>query len=363
MSNLSHDSSPSSPSIKSRPLGKLPDGRVVDAWTLIGAGGLELEVITYGGIIKRLLAPDRDGQLEDVVLGFDDLESYFSNDPYLGAVVGRVAGRIPDGRFCVDGQEHKVVQNDGTNHIHGGIVGLDKRLWAAEPVERSDGAPSLRLTYRSPDGEEGYPGNVDFTVTYTVTPDNAVVYETHAESDAATPVSLTQHSYFNLAGEGSGDIKDHEVQIHCDTKIAVDENLTPLGVRESVSGSAADLYQSRRVGDIIPDLWLQHGDCYRVEHGEGEADALISVARLAHPGTGRVIDVSTTLSCLQFYTGKHLPENIKGKSGHTYGPFSGLCLECEGYPDGVSKPEFGDILVRPGHPQHHVTIYAFSVIA
>ncbi|WOO41770.1 aldose epimerase family protein [Rubellicoccus peritrichatus] len=351
------------PSITRRIFGQLPDGRAVEAWTLIGTGGLELEVMTYGGIVTRLLVPDQSGHLRDVVLGFDRFEQYLDEHPYFGAIVGRVAGRIPNAHFCIDGQDYELLQNDGTNHLHGGAVGLDKRLWTAQAVEPSDGSVSLELTYRSPDGEEGYPGNVDFTVTYTVTPENTVVFKTKAVTDQPTPVSLTNHSYFNLAGEGMGSIDDHQLQIFSDTTIEVDENLTPLGLRKTVSGSASDLNRPRRVADIIPELWMHHGDVYWVRRGEGQADALVPVARLSHPEGGIVMEVNTTLSCVQLYTGYYIQGKIKGKSGHLYEACSGLCLECEGYPDAVNKSGLGDIIVRPGQPQEHTTVYSFTTVS
>lgn len=341
--------------ISSRPFGQIPDGRAVAAWTLIGASGLELEVLTYGGIVSRLLVPDGRGERRDVVLGFSDLAAYLENKPFAGATVGRIAGRVPDGVIEVEGKTYHLLQNEGTNHLHGGAYGLDKRLWAAEPIKRPDGAPSLRLSYTSPDGEEGYPGEVRIEVTYTVTPDNAFLYETEVTASEPTPVSLTHHAYFNLAGEGNGSIEDHELIILSDAVAVADEGMTLLGGKEAVAGKPCDLNTRKRVGDIIPGIWQEHGDLYWL----GESAAERPVARLWHRPTGQVMEVSTTQTCLQFYTGKDFDGSLKGKSGRPYTRCAGLCLETEGYPATTTQPDFGDIIVRPGTPQRHLTKFAF----
>ncbi|MCK9588847.1 MAG: hypothetical protein WC076_03295 [Terrimicrobiaceae bacterium] len=196
--------------MKSQRFREIPAGESVERFTLEGTGGASLDAITLGGIVTSLCVPDREGRLADVVLGFETLDSYLAGHPYFGAITGRVAGRIPGGRFTLGGKACELAKNDGPNHLHGGVCGLDKRIWKAEPVGRADGADSLRLTYHSPDGEEGYPGAVDFAVTYTLTRDNVFLIESEAASDRLTPVSLTNHSYFNLAGEGSGNIFHHQ---------------------------------------------------------------------------------------------------------------------------------------------------------
>lgn len=336
--------------------GELPDGRVVEAWTLQGSRGASLEFLSYGGIVRSLHVPDRAGQLGDVVLGFDRLEPYLARHPYFGAITGRIAGRIPGGRLTVGGRTHELVLNDGPNHLHGGLNGLDRRLWHVESVTRPDGADCARLTYLSPDGEEGYPGRAFFSLTYALTHNNVFEIESEVAVDRETPVSITHHGYFNLAGEGSGVIFDHEVAIFCDRTIAVDDSMTPLGRAEAVSGRATDFNTPRRLGDAIPELFRQHGDCYAVQGGEG----VRRVARVVDPSSGRSLEVSTDEHCLQFYTGVHLDGTQPGKSGRSYEKFAGLCLECHGYPAAVEFPEFGDIMVRPGTPQRHTTRYAFS---
>ncbi len=345
--------------ISSRIFGVLPTGQTVEAWTLAGRGGLELEAITYGGIVTRLLAPDRNGNAGDVVLGFNDLESYLGGHPYFGAITGRVAGRIRDAAFTLDGNTYRLAQNDPPNHLHGGIEGFDKRLWSAAPVDREDGAPSLRLSYHSPEGEEGYPGNVRVTVTYTVTHQNTFLIESEAVSDRTTPLSLTHHSYFNLAGESSGSIVDHRLEIFASEFVPVDEYLTATGRLESTSFHGSDFSAPRRVGDVIGQLYQGHGDLYALPTRNGSEMRL--AARLEDPASGRVMTVSTTERYLQLYTGSHLNCSTKGKSGAVYARHAGICLECEGYPDAANAARRGDILLRPGQIQRHATAYAFSV--
>lgn len=344
-----------------RTFGLLPSGAQVEAWTLRGAGNLVAEIITYGATVTRLLAPDRTGRPADVVLGFNNLESYRANRAYLGAIAGRVAGRISGGRFPLDGRTYDLARNDGPNHLHGGIEGFDKKVWAASPVSCKDGAPALRLSYRSADGEEGYPGAVDVTVTYTVTDDDVLLVETEAAADRATPVNLTQHSYFNLAGECAGSVADHELQIHAGYFAVTDECMTLTGHEEPVDGRSNDFRRLRNLGEALPALFQKHGDLYRVRDAQahGGAAKLILAARLEHPPTGRVLEVSTTATHLQLYGGAHLDGSLMGKSGVAYQRNAGLCLECEGYPDGVNTPEMGDIVVRPGKPQRETTTYAF----
>ena len=341
--------------MKSRLFGTLPSGETVEALTLEGGGGGSLDIITYGGIVRSIKMPERDGQLADVVLGFDTLEPYLAEHPFFGAITGRVAGRIPGGQFTLEGKTYDLVKNDGPNHLHGGLCGLDKRMWKAAPVERADGADSVRLTYHSPDGEEGYPGALDIAMTYTLSSDNVFTIESEVRSDRLTPVSLTHHSYFNLAGEGSGDISDHELTVFSDRVALVDEFLTPLGQAVPVAGTAADFSSPRRLGGAIPHLFRRHGDCYLLPGG----DSLYLAACLHDPASGRTLSVSTNEFCLQTYTSAYLDCPLPGKSGRPYPPFAGFCLECEGYPAGVVFPEFGGILVEPARPQRRTTRYAF----
>jgi aldose 1-epimerase len=327
-------------------------------WTLTGRGGLVLEAIAYGGIVTRLLVPGRDGSASDVVLGFNDLDSYLVGHPYFGAITGRVAGRIGNAAFTLDGNTYVLARNEVPNHLHGGVRGFDKRLWSATPVEREDGAPSLRLTYLSPDGEEGYPGNVRIAVTYTVTNHNVFLIETEAVSDRTTPLSLTNHSYFNLAGESSGSIADHRLEIFAGEFVPVNEDMTATGRLEPTS-RGNDFQTPRRIGDAIGLLFKGHGDLYALPKRNGNEMRL--AARLEDPASGRVMTVSTTENYLQLYTGSQLKCSSKGKSGVAYGLHAGVCLECEGYPDASNGARRADVLLHPGQTQHRATAYAFSV--
>lgn len=343
-----------------RLFGATPSGEAVDLWSLAGAGGLSLEVLTYGGIVTRLLVPDRDGRCADVVLGFDSLAPYFERHPYFGAIAGRVAGRIAGARFAMGDQVHTLSANEGRNHLHGGFAGLDRRVWNATLVHREDGGPSLRLTYHSPHGEEGYPGNVDLAVTYSITPDNVFVIETEALSDRPTPVSLTHHSYFNLAGEAGGPATDHELQIVAREYFPTDEAMILRGHTVPVAGQDNDFTRPRRIGAVLPHLYQRHGDLYLLRQ-QSLADGPMPAARLFSPVSGRVLTVSTTETCLQLYTGASLNGSLRGKTGAPYEQHAGLCLECEGFPEALRYPGRGDLLVTPERPQRRETQYAFSV--
>jgi len=345
--------------MKSRPFGQLPSGTAVELYTLTNAAGASLDVITYGGIITALRMPDRQGALADVVLGFNGLAPYAAGHPFFGALVGRVAGRITKGALVLPGETRHLVCNDPPNHLHGGLVGFDKRVWRAEPVKRPDGADSLRLTYHSPDGEEGYPGNLDIAITYTLSAQNELIIDSEATTDRVTPLSMTQHTYFNLAGEGSGSVADHEVQILAREYIpAADDRMTLSGRRAPVAGTANDFTTARRLGDALPGIYRSHGENYLMRATACAQPELVATVR--DPASGRVLRVLTNDCCLQFYTGLSLDDTLMGKSGRTYGPHAGLCLECQGYPDGAHRPDLGDILVHPGTPQRRTTVYAFS---
>lgn len=339
---------------------KTREGHPVEAWHLRGSGGLELEVLTYGAVVRRLIVPDPSGIRRDVVLGYNDLALYESRAAaYAGSVAGRIAGRVPDGIIQVDGKRIELPLNDGGNHLHGGQAGIDRKIWQAKPVEREDGWPSIRMSCTSPDGEGGYPGTVSISATYTLTADNALLFETEVASDQPTPASLTHHSYFNLGGEGSGSVEDHELAIFSDETVAVDDQMTPLGKRLPVKGQAPDLTSPKRIGDILPHFFDQHGDLYCLDRPEVD-NRPRRVARLTHPPTGQTMEVSTTHGFLQFYSGVKWDGSTVGKSAKPYERCAGLCLEAEEYPAATTQPGFGDIIVRPGHPVRHLTEYAFN---
>ena len=340
--------------IHSRPYGSMPNGQVVEAYTLAGKNGLCIEVLTYGGIVRRVLVPDRAGVVADVVLGYEELECYLKDPFYMGATAGRIAGRINAGKLRVDGKEYNLPINDEPNHLHGGPAALNTKLWTAESITREDDAPSLKLSYTSPDGEQGYPGELRVSVTYSVTDANEFIYETYAESDQATPASITHHSYFNLAGKGA--VLDHSVQIHSAHTFKSDEKMTLLNELESVEGQAADLREPKKIGQFVGEIWQEHGDLYWL----GESNEMKPVARVVDPASGRILVASTTQSCVQTYFGAFYDGTVTGKSEAVYQKFPGFCLECQGYPEATNVDGFGDLLVRPGKPLSHRTIYRFS---
>jgi aldose 1-epimerase len=348
----------------SRCFGHLPTGESVESWTITGSGGLVAEVITYGGILTKLLAPGLNGHVDDVVLGFDRLDPYLTDQASFGAIVGRVAGRIPHARFLLEGKIYELAQNEGANHLHGGFDGFGRKLWKATPGVEQQDQPTLRLEYFSQNGEEGYPGSVKVAVTYSVTPENVLRIRSEASSDQATPFSLTFHPYFNLGGEGSGSVAAHELQIHAGDFVAVDENMTPLDDLKIVTCDN-DFRCSRNMGEAIPKLFRNHGDLYRIRRMVDQEgfNRLVPAARLIHQPSGRAMDVSTTATYLQLYTGSCLDGTLAGKLGASYERYAGLCLECEGYPNGANHPDIGDILLHPGQARNEITQYAFRTLS
>ena len=332
-------------------------GERIDEYTLTNAHGLSLKVITYGGIVTQLHVPDKNGRMADVVLGFDNLEQYLAGHPYFGCITGRVAGRLTHGKFSLDGKNYSLAINDPPNHLHGGKTGFDKRIWRAEII--SDGKERLRLSYLSPDGEEGYPGNVQVSVAYFLTEANEFVIDYKAVTDQATPLNLTNHAYFNLAGEGSRRIDDHVLQIFADDFAPADETMTQLDRRESVAGYANDFTRAKRIGDALPGLWKNHGDVYFIRPCENSK--LAPAAKLFDPHSGRVMEISSTEPCLQLYTGVSLDGTLIGKSGQRYEPHSALCLECESYPNGVNAPQLGNVVLHPDVTYRQTTVHTFSI--
>jgi aldose 1-epimerase len=344
-----------------RPFGSLPTGESVEAHTLGNAAGASVEILTYGGIVRSLKVPDRAGVLADVVLGFDTLGAYLAGyRPYFGAIIGRIAGRVRGG-LLLNGRAYTLARTEGINHLHGGRRGFDKRIWAAQPLRGSDGSDSLRLSYFSPDGEEGYPGNLRVHVTYSLTATGALVFESEATSDCLTPLSMAQHSYFNLAGEASGAVLNHDVQIFANEYVPTDDSMTLSDIRTSVSGRSCDLRKSKPLKETLPGLFKSHGDMYLLRAPDAPAPAKPThAARASERSSGRVLDVFTDETGLQFYTGVGLDGTLKGKGAVSYQANAGLCFECQGYPNASRIGGFGDILVQPGIPQRRRTIYAFS---
>jgi len=343
--------------------GRMPDGQQVELFTLANAHGLRAKIITYGAIVVSLEVPDRTGALADVVLGYDNLQQYLKDSPYFGAIVGRYGNRIARGRFTLDGAEYRLATNDGRNHLHGGIRGFDKVLWKGEPFKEKQ-AVGVRLTYLSPDGEEGYPGNLNAIVTYRLTNENELRIDYEATTDKPTIVNLTHHSYFNLAGQGSGDILSHLLQINADRFTPVDSELIPTGELRSVDGTPLDFRRPTAIGARIgaDDQQLRNGRGY--DHNfvlNSGGTSLALAATVYQPTSGRVMEVLTTEPGLQFYSGNFLDGHHVGKGGRAYHYRTGFCLEAQHFPDSPNKPHFPSVVLRPGQTYRQTTIYRFSV--
>lgn len=343
--------------------GLTPEGQPARLFTLARADGLRADISDFGGTVVRLFAPDRDGRLEDVVLG---CERVTPNTPYLGCIVGRVGNRIARGCFTLDGATYALAKNNAPAgrpcHLHGGQVGFDRRLWRATETQSPDG-PRLSLSYRSPDGEEGYPGNLDVTVAYTLTADRGLRIDYSATTDHATPVNLTNHSYFNLAGEGAGSILDHVVEMPSTHYTPVDPGLIPTGQEASVEGTPFDFRRPQQIGARIDAAHEQILFGAGYDHNfiiHGPAGALNRAATVFEPQSGRVLEVLTTEPGMQFYTGNFLDGSFAGKRGHVYGRRHGFCLETQHYPDSPNQPQFPSVILRPGQVLRSTTIYRFS---
>jgi len=341
--------------MESQSFGQLHDGRSARIFTLQNSSGLQARITNYGGILTHLFVPDRHGVRDDIVLGFNNLESYLGEHPAFGALIGRVAGRISSASFELEGKRYQLAANNPPNHLHGGAIGFDKRLWDAK-IEGS----SLVLSYLSPSGEEGYPGNLETSVRYTLNEQNELVIEYSAETDQAPPVSLTNHSYFNLNGEASGDMLDHEVQIFSDSYVGCDENHTLTGKVQSVEDSAEDFRNPIQLADRIDGIFKQHGANYMLETIDGGPKI---AARIHSKKTGRILEAITDQTCLQFYCANHLDGSLVGKSKVPYQAYAGLCLECQGYPDSPNAPHLPSTILQPGETYRQTTIYKFSTDA
>jgi aldose 1-epimerase len=346
--------------VEQKLFGQTADGKAVYLFILTNANGMQAKIITYGGIITELHTPDRDGKLGDVVLGFDDLKSYLASHPFFGTITGRVANRIAKGRFTLDGKEYELAKNNGPNTLHGGVNGFDKKVWAAASFMGADGV-GVRLTYTSPDGEEGFPGALATTVTYTLPTDkNELRIDYKATTDKATPVNLTNHSYFNLAGPASGDVLGHGVTILADKYTPTDETLIPTGDLAPVKGTPLDFTTPHTIGSRIKEIKADpvgYDHNYVLNSGGGK---LALGARVHEPNTGRILEMLTTEPGVQFYTANFLDGKTKGKSGVVYKQHQGFCLEAEHFPDAVHHENFPSIILRPGKEYTQTTVYRFS---
>jgi len=347
--------------VKKQDFGKMPDGTPVELYTLSNAHGMQAGIMTYGGTIVSLTAPDRAGKYADIVLGMDDLQGYLKGVPFFGALIGRYGNRIANGQFKLDGKICTLPKNDGNNTLHGGPEGFDKRVWKAKTAAAADAA--LELTYTSKDGEMGFPGALSATVVYTLTANNELKIEYTARTDKNTVVNLTNHSYFNLAGAGEGDNLQHQVTINSDRFTPVDKGLIPTGELRPVKGTPFDFTHPTAIGARIgqSDEQLQFGKGY--DHNwvlNKDVAGLTKAAEVYEPKTGRVMEVWTTEPGLQFYTGNFLDGTIHGKGGKVY-PFRGaLCMETQHFPDSPNKPAFPTTELKPGATYRSATVYKFS---
>ena len=348
--------------IEKRAFGTTQNGTTVDIYTLTNANGVEAQITNYGGIVVSLKVSDRNGKLENVVLGYDNLDGYLKETPYFGAIIGRYGNRIAKGKFSLNDVEYTLAQNNGENHLHGGIKGFDKVVWKAKPRKQEDGV-SLELTYLSKDGEEGYPGNLSVTVIYTLTNNNELIIDYSATTDKETVVNLTNHSYFNLANAGLGDILGHEMMINADRFTPIDNGLIPTGELRSVKDTPMDFTQPTAIGDRIEqeDEQLIFGLGY--DHNwvlNNSDDSLALAARVYEPTSGRVLEVYTMEPGIQFYSGNFLDGSITGKTNTVYQKRHGFCLETQHFPDSPNKPNFPSTVLKPGEKYSTTTIYKFS---
>jgi aldose 1-epimerase len=352
------------PTITSQPFGDA-DGRPVELYTLINANGMQVRVMTYGGIIQAINVPNAEGERTNVALGFGNLDDYVAGNPYFGAIIGRYGNRIAAGTFTLDGQEYNLPINNEPNSLHGGMVGFDKRIWTATEIEEGD-AVGLQLDYVSPDGEQGYPGTLTTQVTYLLRNDNALEIRYRATTDAPTVVNLTNHTYFNLAGEGTGSIYDHELMLAADAFTPVDATLIPTGEIAPVVGTPFDFTEATAIGarirasneQIIFGRGYDHN--FALNRPSPDDASLILAARVTEPESGRTMEVYTTEPGIQFYSGNFLDGTTIGTTGHPYRQGDAFCLETQHFPDSPNQPDFPSTELRPGEEYTSTTVYQFS---
>jgi aldose 1-epimerase len=348
--------------LTSQPFGTAPDGQPIDIFKLSNLHGMEIRVMTYGGIIVSLKTPDKAGQTEDIVLGHDDAGAYFTNPPFLGAIIGRYGNRIAKGKFTLDGHEYTLATNNNANHLHGGKKGWDQAVWHAEPFQDARGV-GVVLTHTSPDGDEGYPGTVKATVTYTLTDANELKVDYLATTDKPTVINLTQHSYFNLSGGKTADILGHQLMIAADKYTPVDDGLIPTGELAPVQGTPFDFRQPIAIGARIDkrDVQLERGKGY--DHNfvlTRQGDGLQLAARVVDPVSGRTMEISTTEPGIQFYSGNFLDGTLANKGGGKIGHRAGFCLETQHYPDSPNHANFPSAVLRPGQDYKTTTVFKFG---
>lgn len=344
-------------------INKIMNDKEIYIYTLNNSNGLSAKIMNYGGVILSLNTPDRNGKINDVVLGFGDIDDYQTSTTYFGALIGRCANRLQDAQITVDGTTYNLAKNDGNNHLHGGNRGFDKQVWDSE-IKKDDLGEYLKLTYLSKDGEENYPGNLKVTVNYRLNDDNELVIEYKANSDKNTVINLTNHSYFNLAGHDSGDILNHKLKIYGDKITTADEQSIPRGEIRNIKGTPMDFTDFRVVGESIDADYDQLNNGRGYDHNwiiDGEEGKLNMVAEVVEESCGRKMDVYSTMPGVQFYSGNFL-EGQKGKDGAVYARRAGLCLETQYYPNALANPEFPSTILKAGEEYNHTTIYKFTNI-
>ena len=343
-------------SINTESFGKTPDGQEVDLYTMTNTNGITAKITNYGAILVSLEVPDKNGKPADITLGFDTLDGYIKGHPYFGATVGRYANRIGGAKFKLNDVEYQLAANNGPNHLHGGIKGFDKVVWKAEDVTAESDKAMVKLSYLSKDGEEGYPGNLACTVTYTLTNDDELKFNYEAETDKTTILNLTNHSYWNLAGQGNGDILGHELMLNADKYTPVDEGLIPTGEIKSVKDTPMDFTKPMIIGSRIAQVEGGYDHNYVLNSGGG---TLALCARVYEPTSGRVMEIHTIEPGIQFYTGNFLDGSITGKSAKVYNKHYGFCLETQHFPDSPNKPDFPSVVLKPGDKYTTVTVHKF----
>ena len=344
-------------SIEKTSFGETEDGQEIDLYTCTNVNGLVVKLTNYGAIVVSVETPDRDGKLANITLGFDKLDGYLQRHPYFGATVGRYCNRIAKGKFTLDGQEYTLATNNGENHLHGGVAGFDKQVWKAEEVQTADSV-GIKFTRRSPDGEEGYPGNLDVTASYILTNSNTLRMEFTAMTDKATPCNLTNHNYWNLAGAGSGTNENHELQLESDKYLPVDDGLIPTGELADVKGTPLDFSSPHKIGERMKQIDADpvgYDHCFVLRSQDG---SLALAARVKDPSSGRVMEIHTTQPGIQLYSGNFL-DGSEGAGG--YNQYGAFCLETQHYPDSPNQPEFPTTILKPGEKYKQSTIHTFSV--
>ncbi len=350
-------SSAAAAGIEKTGFGRTADGTAVDLYVLTNARGVVAKIMTYGALMTELHVPDRSGKLGDIVLGFDKLEPYLKGHPYFGATIGRVGNRIAKGKFTLNGKSYSLACNDGPNHLHGGVRGFDKVVWQAEPVTVKNGV-AVKFTYVSKDGEEGYPGTLTASVTYTLTNDNELRLDYAAKTDQPTPVNLTNHSYWNLAGDG--DILGHHLALEADRYTPVDDTLIPTGELAPVKGTPMDFTKPHPIGDRLLEL---QGSPRGYDHNfvlNSGGGRMSRAASVYEPKMGRTLEILTDQPGVQFYSGNFLDATLTGKRNVTYHKYHGFCLETQHFPDSVNQPKFPSVILRPGKKYKTSTVHVFS---